>query len=157
MLTSQSSMRLPMYSGVHSTVRFASRIGSRISSTEMNQSSEIRKMRGVWQRQHSGYRWVIVPASTSRSRGAEVADDVVGGLVGGAPGQPAVVGVEAAGLVDGGEHGEVVHLAQLEVLGAAPGRDVHDAGALLERDLVPADHPVLDGARPGPRASKGPS
>ena len=54
MFTSQSSMRLPMYSGVHSTVRFASRIGSRISSTEMNQSSLMRKISGVWQRQHSG-------------------------------------------------------------------------------------------------------
>ena len=54
MLRSQSSMRLPMYSGVHSTVAFASSIGWRISSTEMNQSSEMRKISGVWQRQQSG-------------------------------------------------------------------------------------------------------
>ena len=47
-------MRLPKYAGVHSTSSFARRIGSRISSTEMNQSSEMRKMSGVWQRQHSG-------------------------------------------------------------------------------------------------------
>ena len=47
-------MRLPMYAGVHSTVRLAARIGSRISVTEMNQSSEMRNTRGVWQRQHSG-------------------------------------------------------------------------------------------------------
>ena len=54
MFTSQSSIRLPMYAGVHSTAAFASRIGSRSSSTEMNQSSEMRKISGVWQRQHSG-------------------------------------------------------------------------------------------------------
>jgi hypothetical protein len=54
MFTSQSSIRLPMYSGVHSTVRLAARIGSRISSTAMNQSSEMRKISGVWHRQHSG-------------------------------------------------------------------------------------------------------
>ena len=47
-------MRLPMYAGVHSTSAFASRSGCRSSSTPMNQSSEIRKMSGVWQRQHSG-------------------------------------------------------------------------------------------------------
>ena len=51
MLRSQSSIRLPMYSGVHSTVAFASSSGWRSSSTEMNQSSEMRKMSGVWQRQ----------------------------------------------------------------------------------------------------------
>ena len=54
MFTSQSSMRLPMYSGVQATSRFAARIGSRRSRTEMNQSSAIRKISGVWQRQHSG-------------------------------------------------------------------------------------------------------
>jgi hypothetical protein len=54
MFTSQSSMRRPMYVGVHSTVSFASRIGCRISATEMNQSSAIRKISGVWHRQHSG-------------------------------------------------------------------------------------------------------
>ena len=54
MFTSQSSMRLPMYSGVHSTSALASRSGWRSSSTEMNQSSEMRKISGVWQRQHSG-------------------------------------------------------------------------------------------------------
>ena len=54
MFTSQSSMRLPMYAGVHVTAALASRIGSRRSRTEMNQSSEMRKMSGVWQRQHSG-------------------------------------------------------------------------------------------------------
>ena len=40
MLRSQSSMRLPMYAGIHSTVAFASSSGGRSSSTEMNQSSE---------------------------------------------------------------------------------------------------------------------
>ena len=47
-------MRLPMYSGVHSTAAFASRIGCADLATEMNQSSEMRKISGVWQRQHSG-------------------------------------------------------------------------------------------------------
>ena len=54
MLTSQSSIRLPMYSGIHSTSRLAARIGSLTSATEMNQSSVTRKISGVWQRQHSG-------------------------------------------------------------------------------------------------------
>ena len=54
MLRSQSSIRFPMYSGVHSTVAFASSICCRSTRTEMNQSSAMRKMSGVWQRQHSG-------------------------------------------------------------------------------------------------------
>ena len=54
MLRSQSSMRLPMYAGVHSTVAFASSSGWRSSSTAMNQSSESRKISGVWQRQQNG-------------------------------------------------------------------------------------------------------
>ena len=54
MFRSQSSMRLPMYAGVHSTVAFASRSGWRSSSTERNQSSEMRKMSGVSQRQQCG-------------------------------------------------------------------------------------------------------
>ena len=33
---------------------------------------------------------------------------------------------------------------QLEVLGARPRRDVNDAGALVERDLVPRNDPVHD-------------
>ena len=54
MFTSQSSMRLPKYSGVQRTCALAARIGSRSSATEMNQSSAVRKISGVWQRQHSG-------------------------------------------------------------------------------------------------------
>ena len=54
MLRSQSSMRLPMYAGVHSTVAFASSSGCRSSSTAMNQSSVTRKMSGVSQRQQCG-------------------------------------------------------------------------------------------------------
>ena len=47
-------MRLPMYAGVHSTVAFASSSGCLSSSTARNQSSEIRKMSGVSQRQQWG-------------------------------------------------------------------------------------------------------
>ena len=54
MFISQSSIRLPMYSGVQATSAFASRSRWRTSSTAMNQSSEMRKISGVWQRQHSG-------------------------------------------------------------------------------------------------------
>ena len=54
MLRSQSSMRLPMYAGVHSTVAFASSSGSRSSSTEISQSSVTRQMSGVSQRQQCG-------------------------------------------------------------------------------------------------------
>ncbi len=66
MLCSQSSMRLPMYSGTHSTFAFSSSSVGRISSTEMNQSSESRKMSGVSQRQQCGYACVYRPASTRK-------------------------------------------------------------------------------------------
>jgi hypothetical protein len=48
-------MSFPMYAGVHSTVAFASRSCGRSSSEATNQSSEIRKINGVWQRQQYGY------------------------------------------------------------------------------------------------------
>ncbi len=54
MFLSQSSIRLPMYSGVHLTVAFAARSFGLISSTAMNQSSETRQMSGVSQRQQCG-------------------------------------------------------------------------------------------------------
>ena len=63
---------------------------------------------------------------------AEIADDLVGRLDGREPVQPAVVVVEAPGLVDGHEHGQVLALAQLEVLGARTRRDMDDPGALVE-------------------------
>ena len=75
---------------------------------------------------------------------AEVADDLVGGLGGREAVQPAVVVVEAAGLVDRRQDRQAERAAELEVLAAAARRDVDDAGALLERDLVPRDDPVLD-------------
>jgi hypothetical protein len=58
--------------------------------------------------------------------------------------QPAVVLVEAARLVDRGEHGEIVLLGELEVLGTAPGGDVDDAGTRCKIDLVPGDDAMLD-------------
>jgi hypothetical protein len=54
MFTSQSSIRLPMYAGVHSTSAFAVSSAGRTSSTPMNQSSESRKISGVSQRQQWG-------------------------------------------------------------------------------------------------------
>ena len=54
MFRSQSSIRLPKYAGVHSTVAFAASSLGRTSSTEMNQSSAMRKMSGVLQRQQKG-------------------------------------------------------------------------------------------------------
>ena len=45
-------------------------------------------------------------------------------------------------------------LAQLEVLRAAAGRDVDDAGALLLADLVPGDDAVLVGGAARRRAAR---
>ncbi len=75
---------------------------------------------------------------------AEVADDLLRRLDGREAVQPAVLGIEPARLVDGRQHGELVHLRELEVLAAAAGRDVDDAGARVEGDVVPRDHAVLD-------------
>jgi hypothetical protein len=84
-------------------------------------------------------------------------------------GQPAEAGHEDAGLVQRRDHGQVVLLAQLEVLGAAAGGDVDDAGALGLAHLIPGDDAVglaVAGglargacARPaaGSRSSKGPA
>ena len=61
-------MRLPKYSGVQSTVAFAAISFGRSSSTAMNQSSAMRKMSGVWQRQQKGKRCSISPAEMSFPR-----------------------------------------------------------------------------------------
>ena len=74
----------------------------------------------------------------------EIADDLVRGLGRREAVQPAVVVVEVASLVDGRQHRQAERAPELEVLTAAAGRDVDDAGALLERDLVPRDDAVLD-------------
>ena len=74
----------------------------------------------------------------------EPAHDLIRGLGRREAVQPSVRVVEATRLVDGGEHGEVVDTAELEVLLPRSGSDVDDAGPLLERDLVPRDHAVLD-------------
>ena len=50
-------------------------------------------------------------------------------LVGGSAGEPAVLGVEAARLVDRREHRQVVHLESSKSSRPAPGRDVDDPGA----------------------------
>jgi hypothetical protein len=70
MLRSQSSIRLPKYAGVHFTAVLASISLGRSDSTAMNQSSAMRKMSGVWQRQQNGKRWTISPAERSRPRSA---------------------------------------------------------------------------------------
>src|SRR5204863_7328545 len=56
----------------------------------------------------------------------------------------AVVGKHPARLVDRREHGQAVDARELEILGAGARRDVDDARALIERNLVPRDHAVLD-------------
>ena len=50
---------------------------------------------------------------------------------------------EDAGLVQGRDDRQAVHLAQLEVLGAGPRSDVDDARALALADILPGDDPVL--------------
>ena len=74
----------------------------------------------------------------------EPADDLVRGLGRREPVQPAVAVVEAPRLVHRAQDREPVDAAELEVLLAGAGSDVHDPGALLERDLIPRDHAVLD-------------
>ncbi len=58
--------------------------------------------------------------------------------------QLAVAGQHPPGLVDRRKYRQVVDSRELEVLRPGPGRDVDDARALVERDLVPGDHPVDD-------------
>ena len=75
---------------------------------------------------------------------AQVADDLIRGVTGRGPVQPAVLGEEAPALVDGNEDRQVVDLRQVEVLRARAGRDVDDARAFVERDLVPGDDAMDD-------------
>ncbi len=75
---------------------------------------------------------------------AEVADDLIGCVAGRDAVEPAVLGEEVAGLVDRHQHLQPVLLAQVEVLGACARRDVDDAGAVVERDVVPRNHTVRD-------------
>ena len=58
--------------------------------------------------------------------------------------QPAVRVVEASRLVDRREHRELVDSAELEVLLSGARRDVDDAAALVQRDLVPRDDAMVD-------------
>ena len=74
----------------------------------------------------------------------QVLDDLLRGVAGVAAVQPAEALVEGARLVHRHDRGQALAHAQLEVLGAAAGRDVDDARALVHRDLVPADNAVLD-------------
>ncbi len=74
----------------------------------------------------------------------EAADDLVGCLRRGEPVKPAVRVVETTRLVHRREHGELVHDAEVEVFLSGSGGDVNDAGALVERDVVPRDDAVLD-------------
>ncbi len=142
-------MRLPMYAGVHSTVAFASSSGCRSSSTRdepvVRHAPDERRVAAPAVRVA-----VLVAARLEEeARLGEPADDLIGGLRRREPVQPAVRVVEAARLVHRGEHGELVHEPELEVLLAGAGSDVDDARSLLERHLVPRDHAVLDlGAGP---------
>ena len=77
----------------------------------------------------------------------EVLDDLLRRVAGVAAVQPAVAVVEGARLVHRHERGQALAHAQLEVLGAAAGRDVDDAGALVHRRRRPSRP---RGARPRP-------
>jgi hypothetical protein len=56
----------------------------------------------------------------------------------------ALAAVHGAGLVHRDEHRQFLATADLEVLGAAAGRDVDDAGALVQRHLLPWNDPMVD-------------
>jgi len=58
--------------------------------------------------------------------------------------EPAVVVVEAARLVDRGEHLKVVDARELEILAAGAGRDVHDPGSLVHRHVLPGNDAMFD-------------
>src|SRR3954447_13216845 len=77
----------------------------------------------------------------------EPADDLLVGVRGREAVQPAEVVVVVPRLVDGHDHRQVVLTPELEVLVATAGGDVDDAGALVERDVLPRDYAVLDARR----------
>ena len=87
---------------------------------------------------------LVLPDLEQEAGLGEPTDDLVCRLRRREPVQPAVGVVEAPGLVDRGEHGQVVDPAEVEVLLARPGGDVHDPASLVERDLVPRDDAMLD-------------
>ena len=96
------------------------------------------------QRQHVGYRWTIRPGLDEQASLAEATDDGLLHRVGRDARERSVVVVEDARLVDRHEHRQAVHAAQLEVFRASSRRDVDDARALVERDVVPRDDAMLD-------------
>ena len=149
-------MRLPMYSGVHSTSAFASSIGCRRSrdgdEPVVGDAEDERRVAAP----ALGVAVLVQARLDEHALLLEVADDLLRGLDGRQAVQPAVVVVEAARLVDRHQHGQVVHARELEVLGAAAGRDVDDAGALVERHLVPRDDAMVDRGA-GASSSNGPS
>ena len=94
---------------------------------------------------------------------AQVLDDRLGDVAHVAPAERPEPIEDDPGLVDRGDDGQAECLAELEVLGAAAGRDVDDAGALVLADLAPRDDAVLvagpasNAARTAGRSSNGPS
>ena len=70
-------------------------------------------------------------------------DDRLGRLVRAQPRQPLEAGQEDTVLVDRRDDGEAVLLAEREVLGAAPGGDVHDPGTFRGRHIGPGDDAVF--------------
>ena len=82
---------------------------------------------------------------------AEFFEHVVGDLAGEPAGEEPVAWHVNARLVNRRQHGQVQLLREVEILLAAPRRDVHDAGSLSGGDLLPRDHAMrgLDLGRPG--------
>ena len=156
MLRSQSSMRLPMYSGVHSTVGV--RVEHLLAQVAHGDEPVVGDAEDERRVAAPAVRVAVLvqPGLDEEAALAEVADDLVGRLDRREAVQPAVVVVEAAGLVDGHQHRQVLALAELEVLGAAARRDVDDAGALVERDLVPRDRRGARRPRPAAGCRTGP-
>ena len=142
-------MRLPMYSGVHSTVRLASRIGSRISSTRdepvVGDAEDQRRVAPP----------ALGIAVGDRARldeqlaGAEVVDDVVRGLVRAAAGEPAVLRKKRPASSTGMSTGRSSTLLSSKSSVPQPGAMCTSPVPSSRDDLVPPDDAVVDrAARP---------
>ena len=157
MLRSQSSMRLPMYSGTHSTFAFSSSscrpdlvdadepvVGEpvddrRVAAPAVRVVVEVRARPRRGSRARRGRRRSGRPPRPSRGRAASRSRRRSG-----PPRRPGV------------EHGQPERAAELEVLAAAAGRDVDDAGPLRRARPRPTGRRGARRSRPAARLSNGP-
>ena len=124
----------------------------------MNHSSTRRKTSGVLQRQQCGIAVLVRLEAVEASLALEVLDDRLGDVADVPSGQRSEPVDHDPALVERGDDREAELAPELEVLGAAAGRHVDDAGPLVLADLAPGDDPVAVGApaaseprRPGRR------